>query len=136
MYDYLFYKSYTLAKRLKNWEDAPILFSTSVLGFGLIMNIATILFVVEGIVGESKLDLSPAIATINRFKYIFGALMMFIVYSYYSHNNRGEKIVSKYENKKANIKLPAILVLIVYYFGSSFIAMLSAMFRNGDGFFK
>jgi hypothetical protein len=136
IYDYLFYKGYQLAKRLKNWEDAPILFSTMCIGVCFIMNFASILFLIEGL-SKNYYQFSHFMSGLNEFKYLSGCILGILIWWYYSCKGRWQKIVTKYENKEKQRgkSINPIIVLIAAYFLSAVLGTLTAMYRNGDGIF-
>lgn len=130
IYDYLFYKSYQLAKKSKNWEDTPILLGVMIVGSCLIFNIGTIICLVDGMgfVKYSGFD--------NKYRYIVGAIVTLCVGIYYSRKNIYMKILERYERKRQgkNNLLPIVVVLF-YCIVSILLLVLSAMYKNGDGFF-
>ncbi len=135
IYDYLFYKSYQLATKSKNWKDTPVFFATMVMGWCLILNFASILFLIEAL-SKNKMAFGRYISKITGIKYIVGIVILSVVWMYYSHKSRWEKIITRYQEREgetANIH-PAIVVIGAC--GLSFIlGALSAMYKNGDGIF-
>ncbi|PSK90600.1 hypothetical protein [Taibaiella chishuiensis] len=135
IYDYLFYKSYQLATKSKNWKDTPVFFATIVMAWCLILNFASILFLIEALT-KNKMAFGPYISKMNNIKYIFGIVLITAIWMYYSHKNRWKKIITRYQEREgetANIH-PAIVVIVAC--GLSFIlGALSAMYKNGDGIF-
>src|SRR5690606_21202516 len=114
MYNYLFYKSYKLGLRLKNWNDNPLLFAIGVVGFIAIMNIATITMITDKLITT---NISESFSMINEYKYIVAIIILGMLIFYYRFNNRWRRIISGYEEKEQkNSKVihPAIPVLIIF----------------------
>ncbi|HTO16580.1 MAG TPA: hypothetical protein VLZ83_12475 [Edaphocola sp.] len=136
IYNYLFYKGYQLAKKSKNWEDAPVFFATIVVGMCAILNFATLLFLFEGFSG-SYFQFEKGISFVNKFKYISGALLAFLIWFFYSYKGRGLKIVQKHtliENEKGRILNPLLVVMLAYFISLALIA-ISSMYMHRKGIF-
>lgn len=112
IYDYLFYKSYQLAKRSKNFDDAPVWGGIWFIMLGVLFNIFTLLFIIEAFIGRAII---PA-GFITVGKYFLAAIFLYLLLLYFKYNNRWQKIVTKYEEReKLNGKgFNPIIVLIVY----------------------
>lgn len=136
IYNYLFYKSYQLAKRSEKWEDAPIFFATIVVGMCAILNFASLLFLLEGISGN-YFQFGKAISFANKFKYIFGALIALLIWLYYSYKGRGERIFQKFElkEKAKNRYINPIIVIIIAYIVSLVLITITSMYMHGNGIF-
>jgi len=133
MYNYLFYKSYQLAKRSKNFEDAPVLGGIWAVIPCFMFNIFTLMFLIDAFFQS---DLSHSIGILKYYKYILAVVLVLSLLFYYRHKNRWKKIISKYETKEAQgrIKIHPIIVLVIAYVLSSAMLMLSGMYKNGDLF--
>lgn len=134
IYNYLFYKGYQLAKKSKKWEDAPVFFATIVVGMCAILNFASLLFLLEGISG-SYFQFEKTISFVNKFKYLLGALVAFLIWYFYSYKSRGLNVVYKHtlkENEKGRSLSPLLVVMLAYFISLAIIAITSMyMHRNG-----
>jgi hypothetical protein len=131
VYDYLFYKSYQLAKKLKDWEDTPVYFATIVVGVCAILNFASLLFLLEGLSGNNSRFID-IFSFAKRFKYIFASILMFLFWLFYSYNDRGEKICKKIELKEKIKNNPAnpVIVIILAYVLSIVLINISSMYKH------
>ncbi len=126
IYNYLFYKSYLLAKRSKNFEDIPILGGIPFVALCMILNVFTLLMLVEGLLG-----FYVQIAFIMKYKYLFGVGLVVLLLLYYSCNGRSQRIVKYYEKKyRERVQLHPLIVIFLYYSISGFLIFLAAMFKN------
>lgn len=137
LYNYLFFKGYQLARKSRNWRDTPILFAIMIIAWCLILNLATIFFLLEAL-GSQCLYFGSFFSNLNEYKYLTGAIVLLLLLLYYTYKGRGKRIVTKFEerekNKEKNIH-PGIIVIIAYVM-SFVLAMLAAMYKNGDGIFR
>jgi hypothetical protein len=132
IYDYLFFKSYQLGKRSRNFEDIPVLAGVIWVGTCFMFNVFTIAMLLESI------GLSGNFIFEKKYKYIFSLSLVFLLIFYYSYKGRYKKIIKIYEEKE-RIKgksFHPVLVIIFYYVASFLIGTLTAMYKNGDGIFN
>lgn len=130
IYNYLFYKTYQLAQRSRNFDDTPVLGGIMFVIGCVMFNIFTISFLLGGF-GIVEVSFE------KEYEFLFVLVLMFLIWLYYYSNDRYKKIIQKYENmeKKSGIGIHPILVIIVY-FGISFgLLLLSGLFRNRDWIF-
>ena len=130
IYDYLLYKTYKLAKLVKNEDDDAIWLGIMIVGSCLIFNIATIILFIDGIgfIKYSGFD--------NKYRYIIGVLMTLGVGLYYFHKKRYKKILKQYEAKERGKRsIHPLVPVLVFCMTSIILLVLSAMYRNGDGVF-
>ena len=132
IYDYLFYKSYQLGKRSRNFEDMPTLAGVIWVGICLMFNIFTFIFLLEGFGAIEGFIFD------KKYKYIFSISIVLLMLFYYFFNGRYKRIIEKYEEKerKAGKGLHPIIVIIIYYVISFCIGTIAAMFKNGDWIFS
>ncbi len=137
MYNYSFYKGYTLAKKLKNREDTPVLFSSMTVCACLFFNIITLLFLLEALTNKN-FPASTIVELIASGKYIFGIIASVGVWFYYSYGERWKRIITRYSRKaeRRNITIHPVIVLVAYYSVSFALLLMAGMFKNGDGIFK
>lgn len=129
VYNYLFYKSYILAKRSRNFDDMPVL-------GGIIFVVACVMFnifTVVGLLGGSEiinLDL------IERYKFPFAFALVGIMLGYYLFKGRYKRIIERYDqNKSGKPQLHPIFVIIIYYGISFGLLLLAGLYKNQDWIF-
>jgi len=129
IYNYLFYKTYILAKRSGNFNDTPILGGILFVIPCVMFNIFTIMFLIEA--NEIKVFY---FSTLNRV--IFGIVLVATILAYYYYNGRYKKIIEKFETqKKGKFQLHPIIVIIIYYALSFCLLLLSGLYKNHDWIF-
>lgn len=136
IYDYLFYKGYQLAKKSKNWEDTPMLFAIGIIGWCIILNLGTLLFLIEGL-NKGNLEFGGVISFLNHFRYIFGVVVVLLIWLYYSYKGRWKRIIVKFEAKEEGRKnnIHPVIIIVAAYIVSFLLGMFAAMYKNGDGIF-
>lgn len=134
-YDYLFYKSYQLAKKSKNFDDTPVLGGIWGLAPCVMLNIFTLMFLFDILFSS---DTSKIGLLFKQYKYIFVLLLLFLLLFYFMYKGKWKRIISKYEarEKERGRSIHPIIVLIVAYVLSAVLGTLTAMYRNGDGIFS
>lgn len=132
IYNYLFYKSYQMGERSKNFVGAPVLGGILWVGGVFMFNLGSIAFLLEafGITGNLIGD--------RKYKYFVGLLFMVFLLFYYSYKGRYKKIIAHYEEKERNTSkaIPPLIVVLFYTIISFGLLLLSGMYKNGDGLFK
>lgn len=130
IYNYLFYKTYVLALRSKNFDDIPALGGLIFVVLCVMFNIFTLAFLFEG------LGIIDDISFKKEYKYVFSLALVLLLLCYYMYKGRYKKIVSYYEQKnKGESQLHPIIVIIIYYGISFCLGMLAAMYKNHDWIF-
>ncbi len=131
IYNYLFYKSYQLAIKSRNFDDMPVLGGIIFLVLCLMLNLFTIMLTLEGFeLAEFTLD--------KQYKYLFSLALVLILLLYYLQGNRYKRIIEHYykmENTKGD-GLHPILVIAFYYISSFGLLLLAGLFKNGDWIFS
>jgi len=89
IYNYLFYKSYQLAIKSRNFDDMPVLGGIIFLVLCLMFNLFTIMLTLEGF-GLIDINLD------EKYKYLFSLALMLTVLFYYLQGNRYERIIEHY----------------------------------------
>ncbi|MEZ5045777.1 MAG: hypothetical protein R2831_02180 [Chitinophagaceae bacterium] len=136
IYDYLFYKGHQLAKKSKNWEDTPMLFSIMIISWCIILNLGTLLFLIEGL-NNKGVEFGGIISFLNNYRYIFGGVVVLLIWLYYAYKGRWKRVVAKYESreKERTRNIHPVIVVIAAYVVSFLLGMFAAMYKNGDGIF-
>ena len=129
IYNYLFYKSYLLAQRSRNFDDMPALGGLIFVALCFMLNIFTIIGLIEG------LSINLDIEFKKEYKYIFSLLLAITLLFYYLRKERYKKIIESFEQKKKGIQLHPIIVILIYYSISIFLMFLSATYKNRDWIF-
>jgi len=136
IYDYLFYKGHQLAKKSKNWEDTPMLFAIMIISWCIILNLGTLLFLIEGL-NKRNLEFGGVISILNDYRYIFGGVVVLLIWLYYVYKGRWKRIVAKFEAKEEGRKnnIHPVIIVVAAYIVSFLLGMFAAMYKNGDGIF-
>lgn len=131
IYNYLFYKSYQLALRSKNFDDTPVLGGIIFVAICVVFNIYTIYFVLQ-VLGIGTVSFNM------KYKYPFGLVLVIVTLMYYLFDSRYKKIIEKFEQKERAIgkSIHPIFVIIAYCGVSVGLMFLAALFKNGDWVFR
>lgn len=130
IYDIIFYASYKIMKKSKNFDDFPVLGGVIYVSVCLLLNIGTVLLLLERIFNISLLNFSPERYSIG--KIIFATLIVILPMVYYNWKGRYKKIIQYYNNKK----MISNWVIVIFFIIVSFILLLLAgLFRNRDWIF-
>ena len=137
IYDYLFYKGHQLAKKSKNWEDTPMLFAIMIISWCLILNLGTLLFLIEGL-NKRNSEFSGVSSFLNDYRYIFGGVVVLLIWLYYAYKGRWKRIIAKFEAKEVGRKnnIHPVIIVVTAYICSFLLGMIAAMYKNGDGIFN
>lgn len=136
IYDYLFYKGYQLAKKSKNWKDTPMLFAIIIISWCIILNLGTLLFLIEGW-NKRNLEFGGIISILNDYRYIFGGVIVLLIWIYYAYKGKWKRIVASFEAKEEVRKnnIHPVIIVVTAYIISFLLGMFAAMYKNGDGIF-
>jgi len=130
IYNYLFYKSYLLAKQSKNFDDIPALGGIIFVVACLMFNLFTITMILDsiGVIEESLFR--------KEYKFIFSILLVVIVLFYYLYNGKYKKIIEYYKKKNVEkVQLHPAVVIFIYYSISFGLLLLAGMYKNHDWIF-
>jgi hypothetical protein len=131
IYNYLYYKSFLLAKKSKNFEDIPVLGGMMFVLGCTMFNLFAIVGFIEGLGIHTGIDFKP------EYKYPFSIVWVGLLLFYYSYKGRYKKIVAYYESKKdKGINVHPVIVIIIYYLGSFGLLLLVGLFKNRDWIFR
>lgn len=129
IYNYLFYKSYILAKHSRNFDDMPVL-------GGIIFVVACVMFntfTVVGLLGGNEII---SVDLIEKYKFPFAFALVGIMLGYYLFKGRYKRIIEKYEQSKSGKpQLHPIFVIIIYYGISFGLLLLAGLYKNQDWIF-
>lgn len=128
IYDYLFYKSYQLAQKSKNFEDTPLLGGMWSIMLGVIFNFFTIVFVLDKIL-DSCLAQSNLLSIS---KYVLGGIFVFALVLYFRVGGRWKKIIAKYDKKEQQQgrSIHPLIPILIYHFLSIVLMFLAAMYLH------
>lgn len=129
IYNYLFYKTYLLAQRSRNFNDMPALGGLVFVSLCLILNLFTVIGLLE------RLNINTHIEFRKEYKYIFSLSIVVLLLFYYLYKGRYKKIIESFEQKKGGIKLHPVIVIVIYYGISVFLMFLAATYKNQDWIF-
>lgn len=129
VYNYLFYKSYVLAKRSRNFDDMPILGGIIFVVACVMFNIFAIAQILEGL-GVIDVEFN------KRYKFPFAFALVGIMLGYYLFKGRYKRIIEKYDkDRSGKPQLHPILVIIIYYGISLGLLLLAGLYKNQDWIF-
>lgn len=132
IYNIIFYASYKLGVKSKNFNDIPVLGGVIFVSSNLLLNIGAIGLFIERLLKISIWNFSNERYSLG--KIIFGILVVILPMVYYSWGGRYKKIVEKYDKKK--LPIPNWLIIILSMTISSCFLLLAALFRNRDWIFR
>jgi hypothetical protein len=131
IYDIIFYASYKLGKKSKNFNDIPALGGVIFVSSNILLNIGAIALFLERLLKISIWNFSNERYSLGRV--ILGILIVILPMIYYSWGGRYKKIVEEYDKK--NLLIPSWLIIVLSMVVSFGLLLLSAMFRNRDWIF-
>jgi hypothetical protein len=125
IYNYLFYKSFLLAKKSGNWDEAPVLGGMIVVISCFISNLLTLFFLIEGF------GINTGIGSILEHEYLMGLGTFGLLLFYYLYKGRYKKIIKHYEDKKEySISIHPIIVMVFYFICSVGLMFLAGFFKH------
>lgn len=129
IYNYLFYKTYILAKHSRNFDDTPVLGGIIFVVACMMFNTFTVAQVLEG-VGVMDVEFK------DKYKFPFAFALVGLFLGYYLFKGRYKKIIEKYNsNKSGKFQLHPIFVIIIYYGVSFCLLLLAGLYKNQDWIF-
>lgn len=132
LYDIIFYASYKLGKKSKNFKDIPVLGGVIFVSSNIVLNLMTIMLFLDRFVNMHLVYLFSQ-PRYTPWKVISAILVVVLPLIYYSRGGRYKKIVEKYDKRK--FVLPNWLIIVLSMVVSSGLLLLSGMFRNRDWIF-
>ena len=109
IYDLLFYASYKLAQKSRNFDNTPVLGGMMMVSGCIIINILTIFCLLDNF-HIYTLQVSTHRYTVKSI--LVGILFVVFLFCYYKWKGRYKRILAKYENKKT---LHPWLIIIIYW---------------------
>lgn len=126
MYDFIFYKSYQLAKKSKNWEDTPIMLGIMIVGSGFIFNIFTLKMLFDIIIDKYIFNID-----FGNIKYLIAVVLCLLLLFYYTYKERWKVIVARYEAKENGKKVMyPLFPILIYLIISLILIFLVGMYKH------
>jgi len=129
IYDYLFYKTYSLSRCSKNFDDVPVLGGLLFILPCLMFNIFTIFMLLSALIENTSIEFR------KEYKYFFTFTLLILLLFYYLYKGRYKRIIEKFESKDKKLYLHPIIVIIMYYGISFGLLLLAGMYKNQDWIF-
>lgn len=132
IYNLLFYKTYQLSVRSRNFDDIPVLGGLLFVLPCLMFNIFTLFIFLEGI------GILDRFIFVKQLKYPFSFSLILGLLWFYSYKGRYKKIINRFENNPSNIikSLHPLIIIAMYYISSFGLLLLAGLFKNHDWIFK
>jgi hypothetical protein len=128
LYNYLFFHGYCLAMKSRSNRDMPFFIPLMLILMCFIMHLFTLSMLISGIT-QGDVIFKP------EHRYYWVILFMVIIMLSYSYNVRYKFMLDKYKTSTKPKTWVSIMVVLIYYAGSSFLMFLSALYKNKDWFF-
>ncbi len=136
IYNFLFYKTFLLAQRSRNFDDTPVLGGMLIVILCVIFNIFTILGFLDGIGFLKSIGLKTSITISKPYQFPFALALIVLLLFYYQYKGRYKKIIEHYEGKTGFImRLYPLIVILIYVVSSFLLLLIVAAFKNHDWFF-
>ncbi len=129
IYNYLFYKTFVLAQRSKNFDDVPALGGMLFVLPCIMFNIFTVFLLLDA------WGVNTGIEFKKEYKFVFTLSLLLILLFYYLYKGRYKKIIEKFEQKENGVSIHPIIVIILYYGISFGLLLLVGMYKNHDWIF-
>jgi len=132
IYDIIFYASYKIMKKSRNFDDFPVLGGVIYVSSNIILNLITVLIFLDRLININiQSFFSQPKYSIG--KIISASLIVILPMVYYSWKGRYKKIIQYYDNKKM---ISNWLIIILSIIVSFVLLLLAGMFRNRDWIFR
>ena len=124
IYNYLFYKSFMLAKKSKNFDDFPVFGGLIWTILCLTLNIGAALLFIQGIGMNIEFD-------IVQYRWFFAFGLEGLLLFYYLYKGKYKKIIKYYQEKEKNsTSIHPIIVIMCYYIVSVGLIFFAGFFKN------
>ncbi len=124
IYNYLFYKSFVLAKKSKNFDDFPVFGGLIWTILCLTLNIGAALLFIQGIGMNIEFD-------IVQYRWFFAFGLEGLLLFYYLYKGKYKKIIKYYQEKEKNsTSIHPIIVIMCYYIVSVGLIFFAGFFKN------
>lgn len=136
IYNFLFYKTFLLAQKSRNFDDTPVLGGILFVILCVMLNIFTILGFLDVIGFLKSIGLKAGIRISKPYQFPFALALIVLLLFYYQYKGRYKKIIEHYEGKTGFImRLHPLIVMLIYLVLSFLIFAIVAAFRNHQWFF-
>lgn len=129
IYNYLFYSTYLISKRSKNFEDMPALGGLLFVAPCVMFNIFTVFGLLDAWGLNTSIDIK------KEYKFFFSVSLVVLLLIYYLYKDRYKRIIENFGQKKKGISLHPIIVIVIYYGISFILLLLAGMYKNHDWIF-
>ena len=124
IYNNLFYKSFVLAKKSKNFDDFPVFGGLIWTILCLTLNIGAALLFIQGIGMNIEFD-------IVQYRWFFAFGLEGLLLFYYLYKGKYKKIIKYYQEKEKNsTSIHPIIVIMCYYIVSVGLIFFAGFFKN------
>ena len=136
IYNFLFYKTFLLTQKSRNFDDTPVLGGILFIILCVMLNIFTIIEFLDGIGFLKSIGLKTGITFTKPYRFLFAIALVGSLLFYYQYKGRYKKIIEHYEGKTGFImRLHPLIVMFIYLVLSFLIFAIAAEFRNHQWFF-
>jgi hypothetical protein len=136
IYNFLFYKTFLLTQKSRNFDDTPVLGGTLFVIPCVMFNIFAILGFLDAIGFLKSIGLKTGITFTKPYRLLFAIALVGSLLFYYLYKGRYKKIIEHYEEKTGFImQLHPIIVILIYYVLSFLLLLIVAAFKHHDWFF-
>jgi len=132
IYDIIFYASYKIMKKSRNFDDFPVLGGVIYVSSNIILNLITVLIFLDRLININIQSFFSQ-PKYSLGKIISASLIVILPMVYYSWKGRYKKIIQYYDNKKM---ISNWLIIILSIIVSFVLLLLAGMFRNRDWIFR
>lgn len=130
IYNHLFFHAHSLGLKSREISDMPYFLSLGMVSLCFMFNIFAISFILEAF------NIFPFIFK-KEYKWFFPILFLGIIFGYYLYNNRYKFVYEKWRNREGEPTIWKSRIIVgLYIVFSLLMAMLAAMYKNGDGIFN
>ena len=136
IYNFLFYKTFLLAQKSRNFDDTPVLGGILFIILCVMLNIFTIIEFLDGIGFLKSIGLKTGITFTKPYRFLFAIALVGSLLFYYQYKGRYKKIIEHYEGKTGFImRLHPLIVILIYLVSNFLLLLIVAAFKNHDWFF-
>ncbi len=136
IYNFLFYKTFLLTQKSRNFDDTPVSGGILFIILCVMLNIFTIIEFLDGIGFLKSIGLKTGITFTKPYRFLFAIALVGSLLFYYQYKGRYKKIIEHYEEKTGFImRLHPLIVILIYLVLSFFILAIAGAFRNHQWFF-
>lgn len=136
IYNFLFYKTFLLAQKSRNFDDTPVLGGMLIVIPCVMFNIFALILFLDGIGFLKSIGLKTGITFSKPYQFPFALALVVLLLFYYQYKGRYKKIIEHYEGKTGFImRLHPLIVMLIYYILSFLILAIAGAFKNHQWFF-